>query len=318
MALYVINVDPPLPGFDWSYTIPGQYLEHIVGVTAQLTTVNAAAGAMVDASGNGNDGTYGKFGDTTNLAFVSGLIPGNDAIQAGNNALVGQTDILTDPFANSFTIAFWFRQDAGGSAPVYLLAREPPFETIGLRGDATGSGSLMTLRIQQDGIHDNALSSDGVDLGLTAHFLACTYDHPAGTARFYLDGALLNVETTFTFPVTRVTSFFEIGFMGANETQTFDEYAIFAAELSAGDIAGLYTAGISGFDTYRAAVAALNPFVYYHLDTQPPGGGREAVFEVTDGTHVVGRYDSGFAAISSGGFFLWSWQPQLNAATELA
>lgn len=317
MPLYVLQVAPPALGADWLATVPGQFLWHVTGISAQLATFDPTIPvAMLDRSGNARDGIYGASGDTTGLSFVPGIVPGDFAVQ-GVAGTVGEVVLTDDPFTGDFSVAWWLQFDAGSTIYTTLVASGPSGPTVRVNGQPPGFNLAFHLQRIPDAIHqdDFFLGSDPIDAA--PHLYVWTYEAATDTGTFYFDGVLVGSRSFTPNPMTRVTDHLLWGSVGAGQTQTYDELTIFDYALGAGDVAALYAAGTSNFDAWAAIVSALAPFAWYALDDAAPSVGRTVVFEVTDGTRPLLDVGPGEPPSSSVGASHYSWTPTLASSQAL-
>jgi hypothetical protein len=148
------------------------------------------------------------------------------------------------------------------------------------------------------------------------HLLAVT--QTAGTVVFYVDGvAVANMFTSTSPPSNTMTQAGINGPFPGNGIGegTCDEWAVWQHVLSPADIASLQAARGS-FGAYSAAVQALSPTIYYHLDDDSTALGRTPVLEVTNGTHAVGDFTNSFPAVTTPGPFRYSWIVGLGNAAQ--
>lgn len=319
MTLRTVPVPTPDAGFDWATVVPGQYLYDVTGITATLDT-GAAGMLCADASGNSNHGVYsGAAGLPT---FVPSLIAGADlaadftppAFPFGATHHVNLPTSVFEP-SGPFSIELWLeRTDAlpGGGVGAILggldSATLTDFRFVGF-----GGGGL-SVNQNFPGADYEVFADPFVDMA--PHHLVFTWDGVTGA--FYIDGANVPLDSAFgafgpvDFSSLQVAGNANIGFADA----IFDEYAIYPAALSAGQVAAHYAAGAVSFAVYTAAVLADAPVAYYHLDGAGDGGARQPVLIVTLPTGTVEAIPTGFALASGAGPYDYSWQPRLPASTQ--
>lgn len=321
MALYVIRPDDPAVGADWAVQVPGQYIWDITGITATLTTA-IGGDEPTDASGNGYNGVYVH--PDFPLTFVPGALTGDDALLCGSGtpkvARAGFTiPPAAMPFTGDFTVIWWGKRfNVGGDTAHDLQATNVgTSEALSLRYNSGGS---LALFINATGCAYN--TGNVVPLDEQFHMIAFAYTASSGTAIIYLDG--LPVATPIAIPggplsVTPETVTWGLASTGApGMIGGTDELAYVPAVVSAGDIATLFAAA-PVFAAYTAAMLALTPNVYYHLDgIGSPAGDRQVALEVTDGSTVTELIATGFAEGAGTGPFFYSWQPKLASSSQTA
>jgi hypothetical protein len=319
MALYVERPPAPAAGADWRYTVPGIYLERITGITATLDTLASFPTVAVDASGNGNDGSYQTInGDP----FVPGLVVGDLACDFSTNAFGPNTvDHVQTPaalidFTTDFSIVCLWENPtvAPTSFDVYATQQPPGFNT-GLLFNVS-DGVLGAMRLDNAGFNFWQTVAGPIPYDGLPHLLAVT--RTGATIKFYVDGVLIvnafNVGAPNPGPQddAGINGF---GGFGTNATLTVDEFGVWRRVLTAGEIAGLQAARGS-FAAYSAAVFALTPDAYYHLDDVPVSTGRTPGLFVSDGTDAVLLIPDGFPAQTTPGPYRYSWSPTLRASNR--
>lgn len=317
MPLYVIRPPDPPQGQDWQSAVPGQYLYDITGITATLNKPAGAPTVAVDSSGNGNDGTYTQVLGAN--PFVPGLVTGNRAVTMGGSPTPGTVDgvrvphTLIPPLSDFSVVMLWENFE--------------PFPVLFYPLNGIGNGG--------PGISFQITDSPGVPLTLTnaaswtwqsdpdsipndnlPHLIGVTLE--AGIVRFYVDGNLLGYSSIAGTPFTSDydTLGINAGDGGSSAgSGTADEWACWTRALDAFEMGALNNAR-ADFATYSAEVLSLSPDVYYHLDDGSPVGGRQVVFDVTDGSYLVEEIPTGFAVTTADGPFLYSWQPKLASSSQ--
>lgn len=318
MALYVVQVPDPPPGTDWSWTVPGEYLYNVTGISATLNTPNGPSPTAKDASLNNNDGTYMEL-RAEPTAFVPGLVAGDLALQSGDPDGFGRTFIEVPPTADwraPFTILWWQSLSATWDLRQlnpYLADALAPAQVLEIKEIVGAAGGLI-LRDQVDAEWDSGVGIFPAD-GLP-HMVAVTFD---GTnATLYLDGAVSPWSATGASPGAPVAfTNAEVG-GGNGPPEILDEFATFPSELNAGTIAGIFAAAAVDFATYSAAVLAATPNLYYHLDDLFVGAQDQVTLLITDGSTSVMQIPTGFPEAPSGGTWRYSWQPRLQSSTQPA
>lgn len=319
MTLRTVAIPDPPAGVDWQTIVPGNYLYHITGITATITTGQATATTAVDASGNNRDGTYDPILGTPQ--FVTGLVSGDLAWLSGTVSPFTTASTITLPtncadWDTDFTICWWcsFTADfAGAGLDFYeavLQSTGDPLRIFGTVGPGMGVQSIQVNALPNAGswVADDIFLPDG-----TIYFCALTWD--GADLKLYIDGALYPWTTTGGTPSNSGDGQYSIGEPAGGCANVVDEWATFKRALSAGELLALYVAGQVDIDTYSGAVLALTPFVYYHLD-DGPGTGRQVALTVGDGINVVEFIPPGFDDVVTPGPYAYSWQPNLPTSTQ--
>lgn len=319
VVLRTAPVPNPPPGTDWSYTVPGQFLENVTGVTAQLDTGVGGDPVWVDSSGHGHNGIW-LFSAPTGQALAMrqpGLVTGGFSVRISGGPM-GATQSNPQQVADiavslhdSFTLEFLVKCDPGAGqfeSPV-LFSGGPPVGQLVFNPGTNVEGAFPSAvpwvyapaPIFDGAIHHIAFSRvfgvsqelyvDGVAL---AHAVISTFDHGPVTTSIRTNGAA---------PVLK-------GFM--------DEVAVYESGLSAGQVATHYAASLAGQAAYSAAVLADAPAEYFHFDDLPTGTGtgRQVTLFATDGNNEVAQIPSGFAEAATPGPYMYSWQTGLNSSTQ--
>jgi hypothetical protein len=323
MALQVVSVTPPAAGTDWSFTVPGQWLPFLYGVTATLVTASAVTG-FPDETGNGNTavlsvgssgftiGAQGPYAGGANNYAVA-----HPNLETGINQALGVTANMSIVGPANFTLEAWadindivvVGCDIMGLTNSALSGEFTAMSVKGVAGDPfTGRHSLNNA-----GTFDVAAWASRN----AWHLLAITYD--GANWRFYRDGTL--VQTTGGFAPTLVGNvfrchvagdrFFGVPFGSVGAT-AFYPVALAGANLAA------HAAANGSWTAYRAAVLADTPTALWGLNTIPSGPSRIATLKITDGTRTVAQFPASFAAATSDSF-IWSWQvlgPGAQSSTD--
>lgn len=319
MTKYVVPIDTPPSGEDWSTVVPGIYLWDVIGITAQLSTGTGDPFTMVDSSGNGWNGAYNPSGIYP--TSVPGLVAGDTAKYFGpsnspNVPANAQADgAILDP-NDDFTIEWWMQMDTGyvtiGKA--FQFGNAFPVSPVQISMDNTGNvdavrqGSIS----QQDASFD---ASGIIDDGLP-HYYAVTFT--ASDIRLWIDANEITpfitdplAGTVAPMPYVRINDPDFDGGLAA----IFDEVALYTFNLPGAVIGQHYNAAQSSFADYTAAVLADGPAAYYHLDEQASTG-RQPTLLVGNGTDNVLAIPTGFEAVTTPGPYGYAWQPGLNADTQ--
>lgn len=319
MALYVERPPAPPPGADWSYTVPGRYLERIVGITATLLTQNAGIATAVDASGNGNDGTY--IGQPA--VFVPGLVAGDTALEAGFDPPLTDATAVTIPatgfdITGDFACSFWFAQNVNQRFEwPEIIARNAANDKLcnfGVR-----PSPQLTFQLDTLGLSWVATAIPNYLDGLP-HMVAVSYDSVAGTPSFFFDGLPVPTLGPFAIPVN-VGPVANEGFCqrepvaAVGASAVVDEMACYNHTVDAVVWANQWAAATVDFATYTFSVIGEFPSVYYHFDPGP-GTGRTPGLYVSDGTSETVLIPDGFPAQATPGPYGYSWSPTLRAANR--
>lgn len=330
MTLYVERPPNPTAGVDWSYMVPGRYLERITGITATLTTVALPSTVALDASGNGHDGTYGGPGP----GVLFGMYVGNGLGSTGPISLVG-----------NWSVEGWYQSVSSVPGLWDLMFIENTFATPDANvsiNPANGSVQIEWNKVAGAGNRWFAFCAAGtVPIDANPHYWVLTVVGNVPT--FYLDGvakatAVLVAGTAelaanwnlwvpgpfgggphgppmFVPGIVAGDDAIESSISGGS-TSVLDEYAWYSHGLTAGQVAAHYAAGLVGIGAYTAAVLADAPFGYWHLDDVASGTGRTPGLFVTDGTDQVALIPDGFSAQTTPGPYFYSWLPTLAADTR--
>lgn len=319
MALQVVRVPDPPAGTDWSYAIPGIYLEDVIGVSATLATATTFSGVMHDSSGNGNDGGYELFGSPSPLG--PGFLTGANA---------ATWTFFTGPGPSRYGSIF-SGIDCGAAFSFDVWAKVNPAALNGTLFGLEASGVLTTCRfyVGSDGsltfqwadsshLYGAVAAAGTYPFDGSAHHVGMSYD---GThAKIYLDGVSRTVSES-GIPALNAGSFCVMDVGGSNDVgntgaaSQYGQPAFYQSVLAAGAFAAHHAASGS-LTAYAAAVFANSPTNFYELNDGTPGVGRQVVLRVTDGTHVVDDIPTGFAESASVGPYSYSWQPGLGSSVE--
>lgn len=242
-------------------------MNHIVAVSNYATEVlldsplaywrlNDTSGAnIVDASGNGQTGTY--FGSPT-LGEPSLLTNGDGtAVKFAGNTQYAQLPSLGNTVGD-FTAELWFKtsSSSGGQTGDAFSRSDETYASDSLPAgvflDALGGGvPRLGLRIANSGSFvsisvPNSITND------VPHHLVFTRNATTGVCNIYVDGALAKTGTLATGVINLNSSSHwwmrscwvgSAGFFRPTSTATADEAAIYDHVLSAARIAAHYAAG---------------------------------------------------------------------------
>ncbi len=205
-------------------------------------------------------------GDTVDRVFATtGVILGNPVF---TNGLVGQalffdgvgdgvasmpTNSLDVGTNDGFSVEMWVNMPSTGR-------RNPVFEWDDLTG-APFSGPFLFTGVEGPGSVHAEITGVGNSIHVIAngsnlfgpnawHHLALTYNRITGTARIYVDGAIVQEQNLGSF-IPKTTGNLFIGHRatpGAEETflGMIDEPSVFNRELSLADVQSIFQAGSSG------------------------------------------------------------------------
>lgn len=319
MTLYVIRPPNPPAGRDWTAAVPGQYLYNITGIVATLTTASGASPTALDASGHGRNGTYDPVIPPS--VFVPGLVAGDLALQCQTPAFVNVNGVTVPPggirWDQDFAIAFWYRIDGGaGQTPDAFVASATPnpgFLLVRIHYGANGN-------VYQIGnnVADWRTALNSVPVDNNPHFVVVMWS--GGVMSVSVDGAAVGFSLMGVAgsggPMTDA-SWAEDGAGSPSGPHVMDEVAIWNTALTQANATAMFNAAAGGFAAYSAAVLALNPWGYWHLDDYAPPGGRQVTLAVTDGTNELEQLPTGFPVSAGLGPFRYSWTPDLNASTQV-
>lgn len=302
-------VDPPA-GSDWTYSVPGIYLERITAIQGTLVTLGGAATIAHDASGNGRDGAYNFPPDAP--IFVASLLPagGDGACFMRQPVAHSARTCINMPIPTMDFGAPW-SMDCWQQATMPI----PPFIDIAdiYHGDPIGGAPDIRIQVDTGGhitVNQNAGNSWDTAVGyfadLLPHHLAVTYD--GAVVVIYYDGVALPLVGV---GVPFLNTAFDFGTVGGvvgipDNFGTLDEFALYESVLTPADVAAHYVAASVSFPAYEAAVLANNPYAYYHLFDSGLGG-RTPLLRVGDGTNIVADIGDGFPAQPTGSSFDYSW-----------
>jgi hypothetical protein len=321
MVLYVVNVPNPPPGVDWQYTVPGQYIEDIVSVTATLATTANPTTAVNGVTGNAYPATYqsaaqltwqatGPYGGTSNYAVTVGA-PINTI------ADIAQGASTTDFNRATFSIGAWAK------IPAATTGRFPIFasDQFDLGGHARG---YMFQGHQSAGQEFLSLQWKGGEQLSTGTFPGGTWTHVAVTwdtanIRFYKNGVL---DSTFAAAVLfdAISNPVDLGGNQAANLEVFQGSlgGIFYNDsvLTAGQILAYVTASATSAAAYQTAVLADSPRALWMMNEGISTSGRTPSLAIGNGITNVGLYTPGIPPASSGSPFTYSWLTTLSSNTH--
>lgn len=320
MPLYVIRPDPPPAGQDWLATVPGQYLYDITGITATLTT-HGAPDEPTDVSGNGLNGTYDDGGSP--LQFFPGALTGNDGLDVFDATMLGNArqgwanNGGEIPLTGDFSIVWWFYSSPLVPGGVQMVASDSgasPVATFISKSNAGGSISYGGPGGTVDATWLGPISQGAW------HLIGMDYNAGTQHARLWLDGVeqILAIDTPgpATSGVVDRVDFGNSGGWAPTSVGGMDEFAYFDHNIDTAGHAALFAAA-PNFAAYVVACLTLTPLIYYHLDgALSPGGDRQVVLEVTDGSYNVEDIPTGFPETVTTVPLTYSWQPKLRSSTQ--
>lgn len=229
--------------------------------------------ALVDSSGEENDGLYGVAGDQSGLTFgQTGIVADGRSVRSFGLFPLGTVPVTPGLGVGDFTVGGWCGTTDGNSNILFGLGTVEDSSNwiVGLF-DNSGPGSpLLELRRTATGIDTDSFAAADGPVAAGPHMWVIVYEDAAGTATFYLDGELY--DTVSNDPATMEHEI-NVALLGAGPSGPaieFDEIMFIPAVVDGADIAALY-ALVGDGDAYTAAVLALDPTGYYHLDESPGG-----------------------------------------------
>jgi len=170
---------------------------------------NGTSGQVIDASGNGRDGTAQGGADTTSADPAISGDPGTCGYGTfdGSNDYVSVSN-LSDTLNGTATLAFWVRTTQSGSSTAYQSPGITGVEEAGGTDDIfwgwiDGSGRIG-ISVAND-FDAEQKSTTAINDG-TWHHVALTRDANGGETRVYVDGTL---ESTGSTPTGTIGNAFE-------------------------------------------------------------------------------------------------------------
>jgi hypothetical protein len=315
MTLRTQQVPNPAVGTDWAFTVPGQWVMKILGVSATLTTT-ANPVTATDSTGNGHNATYsgvaqeswgavGPFGGSPNLAVA----------MANNNATAQNVATIAADAAfniSNLTLEAWVWIATGQLVSCRYLVKAFVDGSAHVQGYSLGDNGVVGARklvLQYNG--NTSQTSTGTFSRDAWHHVAVTSD--GVNVIFYIDGvAAGTIATAAAFNLATHT--FAIGGPGEIGTATglggrMASGAVWGSALSGAQIAAHFAAAATSAAAYKAAVLADTPIALWMLDATVTQTSRTATLTITDGTHTVGTYPGG-TITGSASAFTWSWLTQ--------
>ena len=164
----------------------------------------------IDTSGNSNNGTYTNVSGTPIALNAGSLLPSeptaNSAAYPGSGALALRSNVASPTFTGSLTFEWMMNASSLGSSNTGIICRANP-----------NTGGQFQLRFKSSTSLDLIFTSFGdvktftspISLLLSNVHCALTYDQPANTLTFYVNGVARDAKS---LPVGGTNSgFFEIG-----------------------------------------------------------------------------------------------------------
>lgn len=319
MTLRTITVPNPSPGQDWVTVVPGKYLYNVTGIIATLTTDPGVVAA--DASGHGNTGGY--VFDAPGFAVLmlgqGGAIPGDAAVHlsdlggATGYGTVEQLSFTAMDFSGDFSIEWWSQITATAAETGIFF-----WDDAGVDLHQVTFNSAGNLFLELNGTHVYRSVNGAFVLDGAWHHYVWSYTAASPlTTALYRDGAVVALAARPAANIA-IPASATLARWGGSPTGTpggLDEVAVYPVALSAARVAAHFAAA-GDFGAYSAAVLADAPAIYHHLDDAGGPGGRQPTLLITDGSITVEHVPSGFPTAALGTDFVYSWQPNLQAATE--
>lgn len=319
MTLRTVAIPAPPAGQDFFTVVPGQYLYDVTGITATLNTGGGPPTVLVDASGNGFDGTY-----TGVPLSVPGLVPGDAATDwSGPPSATAHVPFGVIDWTADWTVEWWAQGVQGAQASaLYVVNGTDPTYTTQLTVDVNALGVVTVQQVTSAVTVDSwGTAFFAVPTPGDPHYIVATYTAGTGAIAVYVDGAAVPTFDAGPGPFS-LAGLTDIYLPAPPSAGNFagptveDELAIYGAALSAGQVATHYAAGLVDIATYETAVLADAPAAYYHLDDASAGGPRQVALFVATSTGLVELIPTGFAEIDPGGPAMYSWQPNLPASSQ--
>jgi len=251
MGLYTVQVPNPPAGQDFSTMVPGLYLWDVTGITAQLST-------------------------------------GND------EPLVGATVAIPTNVADwdtNWTIAVWLAFDPsfdGAGFVLYAATGGGLGHVLTIFGNV-GNGTTSLFCVHGFPGFDWSWGPNLFQADNTVYFVVLRFDGTTVTLR--INGVAVAAAGPGSPGTFGGNTVYSIGEPGGGTANVVDEFSTWKTDLTDAQCDALYAAGLDDFAAYSAAVLALSPYVYYHLDegsgttaVDASGNGYNGTYEVVDGT----------------------------------
>ena len=192
---------------------------------------SSTAGTTLDKSGNGNTGTLTNMNRATTptlgkLGQAMNFFGGSNSIKITQSASINISNVMS--------IGAWVYPTSNTSWQ-WIVSKRGSCSTVNYQF-YTESGVLKF-------ISTSTVYSSGKTLILNKwQYVTATYDDSANTLKFYIDGVLVNTNTSATDALTGNTNDLWIGDNGCTSAfnGTIDDVRIYNRILSAEEIAGLY------------------------------------------------------------------------------
>lgn len=239
-----------------------------LGDQLQLAVSNQTpATALLDSSGFGNDGIIDPFSSGAVVGGLPGLVVGDTAMaMVGDASNIATTPVTSGMLAGDLYMMTWIQFSVAQGATNLTIVELDSVTWV-----------VLTMEMQE-GIFQftrqwGATPADADTVGVAVawgtgrHMAAVTYDAGADLYRLYVDGVIVGAPQAGSgHPAGTedpVSSRLAQSTPGLTVIQ--DEVAWGPSLPTGADIAALWAArGV--FATYAAAMLALNPTGYYHLD----------------------------------------------------
>jgi hypothetical protein len=214
---------------------------------------SSTAGTTLDKSGNSNTGTLTNMNRATTptlgrLGQAMNFFGGSNSIKITQSASIN--------ISNTVSVSAWVYPTSNSSWQ-WIVSKRGSCSTVNYQF-YTESGVLKF-------ISTSTVYSSGKTLTLNKwQYVAATYDDSANTLKFYIDGVLVNTNTSATDALTGNTNDLWIGDNGCTSAfnGTIDDVRIYSRILPAEEIADLYR--MSGV---KENTSALQPQGIGNLDS---------------------------------------------------
>lgn len=319
MSLRVVQVPDPPPGADFSYTVPGEYLERITGITATLTAAPVQLGQMYaftydDTTGLGTfykDGV--AFGSTVNPVLptdgtmvqvtLAGSIFGTTVYDelAMYDLVLSAADIAALYAAASANYSTYQATVMGLLPNAYYLCE--PFPGDGTMVNFAGGGSDLTYQLTAPpGAQVPGLVPGGLAIRNAGDYIATGPFPPIGAGSFSIIGwihpdpgnsglLLCNLEDVSGNGI--------ISFVSRNVAgQPLMEVSR-VTHLSGPPLQQDFASSVG--------VWTNGPVADPH---------RQVTLTVTNDTDEVIQVPTGFVEVVTAGVYQYSWQPDLNSSAQ--
>lgn len=220
--------------------------------------------AMLDSSGNLYHGEYTSPVSTDeNLTFgVSGLVVGDTCVTAVTE--IGSAPVPATILDDDFFVCGWIVPATTSTIlDIVKIENAAGFDILSINMHAAASSTLLTTQRFYNAT-DSDFGTSGTSAALDPdikHFWAVKYVASTGAFTSYIDGVPHGtVDTTGAHTQTLIPASITIG------AKTQDEVFITNGSPNDAAVLALYTAAATSYAAYTAAVLALTPINYYHLN----------------------------------------------------